>query len=694
MIKGTKWFWAAAIAMVASGGPAFAQQGEGTGGDFHIATGVNGSAPSENDKYLCEMDVVQVDYVSPNGTHGGAGLMLLADVAPVSFDISEIGGVIGTGINRFVIADGITQPGPALPPIPGAPFTQNFVVPTSSVWDDGGGFNTNGLQADDWGIFLQAFVTSPDGLFGLVHVSNTVKHEVDTTCLWAETCGEAVAAALAGIGLDDSDLGVSQTVNTALFANDTSLEVFGPLGDFFSTFIVEGPNISNRANSEDAFTVFTATEGGLYTFSTCNSDYDTSLYLIGLDCTTPIGHNEDSAACYDGVTAQTGYRAQLTVALFPGQQVIVGVDGYSTGSFGVADLVITADQTPVVTSQDVPSVDLTGGSVVLSGANLQGIVAVTVGGVAATNVVASFDTVAFDAPATPGGVAVADVSIVISDGVNSYAVALLDYVDLSVSPLFDCHFPGTVFGGPGDASTTAFDVINLTGAPGSTVSDVTVNVDFSHAWRGDLDLDLTSPDGTVVRLYDGDVDNDSDDDVLGNFPTTLPVDGPGSLLDFVGESAEGNWTLFATDTFSGADSGTFNGWCITVMPQLATAPLTVTQSPALFIPSVMTVSDSMMVTDNVIVGSVSVDVDISHSYSGDLVIELVSPIGTIVRLRNESGGSSDDVIGNFPSTLAVSGPGSLADFGGETSAGLWELVISDLYLGDQGTLNAWGLNFN
>jgi len=92
------------------------------------------------------------------------------------------------------------------------------------------------------------------------------------------------------------------------------------------------------------------------------------------------------------------------------------------------------------------------------------------------------------------------------------------------------------------------------------------------------------------------------------------------------------------------------------------------------------------------VAGVDVDLDVTHTWRGDLIVELQSPAGTVVRLHNRSGSSDDNIVGNYPGTLAVEGPGSLADFIGEAIAGDWTLRVSDVVSSDTGTLNGWGLN--
>ncbi len=93
------------------------------------------------------------------------------------------------------------------------------------------------------------------------------------------------------------------------------------------------------------------------------------------------------------------------------------------------------------------------------------------------------------------------------------------------------------------------------------------------------------------------------------------------------------------------------------------------------------------------ISGVTVDIDIDHTWIGDLTVQLIGPDSQVINLHNRSGGSSDDIIGNWPTTLLVDGPGSLDDFIGTSNAGAWVLVVSDHVGSDTGTLNSWGLHF-
>lgn len=140
---------------------------------------------------------------------------------------------------------------------------------------------------------------------------------------------------------------------------------------------------------------------------------------------------------------------------------------------------------------------------------------------------------------------------------------------------------GNTTGGDGCSATCAFETAATNSTPATidgttptatrvatvsgcntTVSDVTVDLDITHTWRGDLVVELTDPDGTTVRLHDN--TGSSSDDIIGTYPTTLTVDGPGTLADFNGGVGNGDWTLSVEDTATFSDDGTFNSFTVKV----------------------------------------------------------------------------------------------------------------------------------
>jgi subtilisin-like proprotein convertase family protein len=114
-------------------------------------------------------------------------------------------------------------------------------------------------------------------------------------------------------------------------------------------------------------------------------------------------------------------------------------------------------------------------------------------------------------------------------------------------------------------------------------------------------------------------------------------------------------------------------------------------SPALAIPDNVPagVYSTLTFVEDVTITDVEIYVNITHTFIGDLIVEVRSPQGTTVRLHNRSGGSADNIVGWYDSQLAVGGPGSLTDFIGQHSNGDWRIWVSDNAGLDTGTLNTW-----
>jgi hypothetical protein len=96
------------------------------------------------------------------------------------------------------------------------------------------------------------------------------------------------------------------------------------------------------------------------------------------------------------------------------------------------------------------------------------------------------------------------------------------------------------------------------------------------------------------------------------------------------------------------------------------------------------VFSSLEVKKGGVIGNASLDLDLQHTYRGDLRVELVTPLGQSVVIHDREGGSKNDLKGRYPLALP---PGTRAP-------GVWRLVISDHAARDVGTLHRWTLNFD
>jgi subtilisin-like proprotein convertase family protein len=131
------------------------------------------------------------------------------------------------------------------------------------------------------------------------------------------------------------------------------------------------------------------------------------------------------------------------------------------------------------------------------------------------------------------------------------------HVDLRLFPQFAasvCRQPGRAI--PDNSSAGMRDTIRV--ADVFAVKSATVSLNLTHTFIGDLIVELTHGTKTV-RLHNR--TGSSSDNIIGVFPTTLAVDGPGTLADFVNEPANGDWILFVSDNAS-IDTGTLNQWCV------------------------------------------------------------------------------------------------------------------------------------
>ena len=99
------------------------------------------------------------------------------------------------------------------------------------------------------------------------------------------------------------------------------------------------------------------------------------------------------------------------------------------------------------------------------------------------------------------------------------------------------------------------------------------------------------------------------------------------------------------------------------------------------------IKDKIVFEENVLVSSLKVDVDISHTYIGDLIVTLISPFGTQAVIHDKKGGSEDDLKGTFD----ISSTPSLGNLLGQPVKGEWTLEVKDVSAIDKGTLNSWGL---
>lgn len=111
--------------------------------------------------------------------------------------------------------------------------------------------------------------------------------------------------------------------------------------------------------------------------------------------------------------------------------------------------------------------------------------------------------------------------------------------------------------------------IPVTGTGTQIITKITIDLDITHTWLADLDISLTSPQGTTSLLINrvcgsnDDMNVTLDDNAGASIGTSCasPYTGTyntgGGLNAFNGEDPNGTWVLNVTDQ-AGADQGTLN----------------------------------------------------------------------------------------------------------------------------------------
>ncbi|QQQ73503.1 M28 family peptidase [Saccharothrix sp. 6-C] len=80
--------------------------------------------------------------------------------------------------------------------------------------------------------------------------------------------------------------------------------------------------------------------------------------------------------------------------------------------------------------------------------------------------------------------------------------------------------------------------------------------------------------------------------------------------------------------------------------------------------------------------ALAVGVDITHTYRGDLVIDLVAPDGSAYRVKTSSNDSANDLVTTYTVNASA-----------EVANGTWKLRVQDVASADTGRLNGWSLQF-
>jgi len=215
----------------------------------------------------------------------------------------------------------------------------------------------------------------------------------------------------------------------------------------------------------------------------------------------------------------------------------------------------------------------------------------------------------------------------------------------------------------------------------ATISSIKVSVDITHTYRGDLRVTLIAPSGMSIILHNR--KGSGKDNLKCVFDEiTTP-----QLRNLIGQSIAGNWTIHVQD-LAYVDTGVLNNWGLEI-EGIVDSVVTIEESPGVRIPDNDPNGITQKLETNVagIIKDISVGIDITHTYIRDLIVTLISPQGTNVKLHNRTGGSSDNIVKTYTNETT---PG-LNQIPGEQISGEWTLKVADLEGADLGKLNHWEL---
>ena len=224
------------------------------------------------------------------------------------------------------------------------------------------------------------------------------------------------------------------------------------------------------------------------------------------------------------------------------------------------------------------------------------------------------------------------------------------------------------------------------------IDSMTMQLSIDHGWAGDVVVELFSPEGKNIVIYD------EREEIIADINKTFSSNN--ILAPMVGEKIKGDWLLKVKDRLE-SDVGKLVHWGLNFKLKAIedTAITTGESAPNLSIPDFKIgaettqkgITDNIVLTpgDDALVKHVSIQVDIDHDYAGDLLIKLESPQGTQVTLIRENElGNKTHLQRQFDQQ---SNP-ELRELLDEAAQGTWTLSVTDLANVDQGTLNSWSIS--
>ena len=214
------------------------------------------------------------------------------------------------------------------------------------------------------------------------------------------------------------------------------------------------------------------------------------------------------------------------------------------------------------------------------------------------------------------------------------------------------------------------------------VRELAVTVDITHSYRGDLEVSLQPPTGSPVMLHRR--EGGRADDLRQTWRSAEHA-GLAGLRDL---PAGGQWRLQVVDR-APVDIGVLHSWAVEAEVGEARRQLVAEAPAGLAIPGKKAagVRSDVVVEEQGTISTLRLEVDITHSYVGDLEVTLHGPDKRKVKVHRREKDGGDSLVVAYAS--ADDGP--LASFLGQPVTGIWTLQVADRAGRDVGKLNRWRL---
>lgn len=318
--------------------------------------------------------------------------------------------------------------------------------------------------------------------------------------------------------------------------------------------------------NQDVWFKFTPDVTGALTLSTCNiANFDTDVVIYEGACA-----NKVEIACSGDVVGCANYTSIIEAQpVTAGVPLLLRIGGWGGSDAGTGFFNLSL--VPAVVSE-ISCASIAGSNTIETSVTLASgcdSISFYAQGIPASEVIGPF---------VAGEVIDAQVPVQVIQ--TMIEVCAVPVVSGSASLPACCETPVTgpiVFEGCQEQEFPITDLLEIVESPipadsGFFIWDVQVDAQIDHPDASQLGIDLSSPSGITVTLHNfpatasGGIDvtwwqNGYENGAPFNVGQTMEPSGPGSLLDFQGNSVAGNWILQIEDNVGGGD-GTLLGWCI------------------------------------------------------------------------------------------------------------------------------------